>query len=428
MFEILEWSCSLKVFSLKKKLFLCTLVCFLQSSHSSEAKTPVTLSDFHQSVNLDEAELWTAPDYSGQEKHLGYSSSAFAVPAGLEDRVAFWLDIYTKYTSDQGILHDSRYVHLIYEPVDFTDVMKQEHIDNKEKSRLRRERLKEAKEKIRQRLKKLNALSSPAGLEGEELRYWYLFANVDEKNKFAEAAKDGRLRFQLGQKDRIIAGIFHSGRYIRQMENIFREMQLPVELTRLPFVESSFNLNARSKVGASGIWQFMSSTGKQYMKIDSVVDERNDPLRATEAAAKKLSSNFQMLGNWPLAVTAYNHGPYGMRRLVSKYQTDNLVDLVDIRKGRFGFASASFYASFLAALEAERRAEKYYGVVFREKPLQSRRLPLDKVFSKKSVLKLFNGNGAKAEKFNPHLRSYFWKGYQHLKKGHYISVPEKEYN
>ena len=58
--------------------------------------------------------------------------------------------------------------------------------------------------------------------------------------------------------------------------------------------------------------------GKQYMKIDGAVDERNDPLRATEAAAKKLQKNFQMLGNWPLAVTAYNHGPYGMRRLVKK--------------------------------------------------------------------------------------------------------------
>lgn len=394
---------------------------------SSDNKTPVTFSDFHQNVNLDEAEAWSVPDFSGQESVLGYGSSGFGVPAGMEERVSFWLDIYTKYTTDQGLLHDSRYVHIIYEPVDFTEIMKLENLDKKSKNKLRRELMDAAKDKIRERLKKLNALSSPAGLEGEDLRYWYMFANVNEENKFSEAAKNGRLRFQLGQKDRFIEGIYHSGRYLKQMESIFKEMQLPMELTRLPFVESSFNLNARSKVGASGIWQFMRSTAKQYMRVDNVVDERNEPLLATEAAAKKLRSNFQMLGNWPLAVTAYNHGPYGLKRLVNKYDTDNLVELVDIRKGRFGFASASFYASFLAALEAEKRAEKYFGVVFREKPLLVKKIQISKMISKLSLIKIFNGDRLKAEKINPHLRSYFWKGYSHLKKGNYIFVPQSDF-
>lgn len=394
---------------------------------SSDKQTPVTFGDFHQNVNLDEAETWSVPDFSGQENFLGYSSAAFGVPAGMEERVSFWLDIYTKYTTDQGLLHDSRYVHITYEAVDFTEIMKTENLDKKSISKLRRQHMDAAKDKIRARLRRLNALTSPAGLEGEDLRYWYMFANINEENKFSEAAKDGRLRFQLGQKDRFIEGIYHSGRYLKQMESIFKEMQLPMELTRLPFVESSFNLNARSKVGASGIWQFMRATGKQYMRLDDVVDERNDPLLATEAAAKKLRSNFQMLGNWPLAVTAYNHGPYGLKRLVNKYNTDNLVELVDIRKGRFGFASASFYASFLAALEAEKRAEKYFGVVFREKPLLVQKIKINKMISKLNIIDLFNGDKNKAEKYNPHIRSHFWNGNKYLKNGNFIFVPQNDY-
>src|SRR5690606_17165036 len=122
-----------------------------------------------------------------------------------------------------------------------------------------------------------------------------------------------RLRFQLGQSDIFKEGIVRSGQYLRQMEEIFREQGMPVELTRLPFVESSFNLKACSRVGACGIWQFMRSTAKAYMRpMNAYVDERRDPLISTRAAARKLRKNYEMLEDWPLAVTGYNHGPYGI--------------------------------------------------------------------------------------------------------------------
>ncbi len=397
------------------------------SVSNSDDKTPVMFSSFHNGVDLERAMPWSPPNYSKQENSIGYGLVGFGVPAGMEERVSFWLDIYTKYNTDQGVLHDSRYVHIIYEDLDFTDIMAKSDLTKAQKRKLRKKRMIDAKDKIRSRLRRLQKLSSPAGLAGEDLRYWYLFAEVNEKNKFSIAAKDGRLRFQLGQKDRFLEGIYHSGRYIKEMEIIFKQYELPLELTRLPFVESSFNLNARSRVGASGIWQFMRSTGRQLMKIDGAVDERNDPIRATHAAAKTMRKNFNMLGNWPLAVTGYNHGAYGMRRLVKKYQTDNLVDIVNVRRGRFGFASASFYASFLAAVEAEKRAEKYFGVVFRENPLESQQIKMSKRFSQNNLLSLFDGDKELAKKYNPHLRRYFWQGYRNLKKGHYISVPQKNY-
>jgi membrane-bound lytic murein transglycosylase D len=401
-----------------------SLLIFLATADSAQ-NTPIDFNGFHQKLDLDMAEIWTPPNYENQSQALGNDAGSFSVPAGMEERVSFWLDIYTKYTSDQGVLHDSQFVNVVYEQVDFNDIRSNELLTDKMKSKLRTERVKQAKKRIEERLLKLQSFSSPAGLEGEDLRYWYMFSKVSENNKFKEASKSGRLRFQLGQKDRFLEGIYHSGRYIQEMERIFKDYQLPLQLTRLPFVESSFNLNARSRVGASGIWQFMRSTGKQYLKIDSAVDERNDPIRATEAAAKKMQNNFGMLGNWPLAVTGYNHGPYGLSRLMKKQNTDNLVDLLDLRKGTFGFASASFYASFLAAVEAEKRAEKYFGVVFREKPLKSQRIYLDTNFSSSKLIELFNNDEVMARKFNPHLLKTFWSSQATLRKGHYLSIPQE---
>ena len=91
-------------------------------------------------------------------------------------------------------------------------------------------------------------------------------------------------------------------------------MGLPTELAALPHVESSFNTYAYSKVGAAGMWQFMRGTGRRFLRIDAAVDERLDPYRSTEAAASFLEQNYIVLGSWPLALTAYNHGAGGMKR------------------------------------------------------------------------------------------------------------------
>src|SRR5690606_2761679 len=176
-----------------------------------------------------------------------------------------------------------------------------------------------------------------------------------------------------------------------------------------PFVESSFNLRARSKVGASGIWQFMRSTARMYMRMDRSADERNDPLRATRAAAKKLRENFTMLQSWPLAVTAYNHGPYGVKRLTEKAGTTDIVELVDVRKGRFGFASASFYASCLAALKVEADAEKHFGPLEILPELRGAEIKLTRNLGVKEILKFFGGDEALARMMNPHINEVVWK-------------------
>ena len=88
----------------------------------------------------------------------------------------------------------------------------------------------------------------------------------------------------------------------------FTALGVPIEIAALPHVESSYNPDARSHVGASGIWQFTRSTGRRFMRVDHVVDERNDPFAATRAAGRLMAYNYSITGNWPMAITAYNHG------------------------------------------------------------------------------------------------------------------------
>lgn len=366
---------------------------------------------------------WSKTDFSKQENALGWTPEAFAVPKGMEARVQFWRDIYTKYNSNQGLLHDSKYVNVVYESVDFQDLDLNLNLTTREREKLRKKRVDERKKEIATRLKKLEMTSSKEGLTGEDLRYFEMFKDVDEAKKFTEAARKGRLRFQLGQRDIFMRGIYQSGRYIKQMEEVFRQEGLPIELTRLPFVESSFNLRARSRVGASGIWQFMRSTARMYMRMDASADERNDPLRATHAAAKKMRDNFTMLQAWPLAVTAYNHGPSGVQRLVKKAGTNDIAELVDVRKGRFGFASASFFASFLAALDVERNADKYFGVIEVMPEVKGAEIKLTKNLTHKELLKYFDGNEEQARILNPHIHEPVWKGQQALTARHYLRVP-----
>ena len=147
---------------------------------------------------------------------------------------------------------------------------------------------------------------------------------------------------------------------------VLKQHGVPEEIAALPHVESSFNPFAYSKVGAAGLWQFMPSTAKRFMRVDGIVDERLDPYSATEAAANLMLYNYRLLGTWPLAVTAYNHGPGGLRRAQDELGTSDIAVIVKRYQGAtFGFASRNFYVAFLAALEVDRNAEKYFGPITR---------------------------------------------------------------
>jgi len=334
----------------------------------------------------------------------------FAVDQRLRKNVDFWIDIYSKYTSRQGLIHDAKYIDHVYEVIDLDRASRG--------TRDAKNRWKKVLLSVHRKQK------DPSSFSDEERKVFELFQDVNEPNKFLNAAHRKRLRFQLGQKDIFLDGFKHSGRYLPEMERIFAEQGMPVELTRLPFVESSFNVRARSKVGASGIWQFMRSTGRLYLKINDAVDERNDPIRATEAAAKLLRGNFESLGRWPLAVTAYNHGRKGMMRAVRQVGSEEIEDLVGNYRGRtFGFASSNFFTELLAAIEVERNAEKYLGKVERHKPIPSIEAPIPHYIALPQLVRLMKLDPAKVKELNPALSDGVYAGKYLIPAGYRLRLP-----
>jgi membrane-bound lytic murein transglycosylase D len=239
--------------------------------------------------------------------------TAFLIPAGLEETVEFWKHVFTRYGADQIVLFDPMDPGKIYSVVSAAD---------------------------------------GSAIDRERAKIVADYNLADDEN---------RIRTQRGAKEHFLEGLKISGRYIGQMQKIFREEGLPPELAYLPLVESSFNIRARSSVGAVGMWQFMPETGKKFLRIDEDVDERLDPMAATRAAARLLKENYRILGRWPLAITAYNHGTDGIFRGVQAVESDNLVDLIrGYQSPTFGFASKNFYAEFLAVVDIVTNRERYF--------------------------------------------------------------------
>ncbi len=363
--------------------------------------------------------VYAAP-YQGQGPLETHPEFQLPTQGLLKRATDFWIPIYSQYTTKDGVIHDSKYM-LIYDVVDFTKAQKS-----------RGRQIKDAKDRVRKillSLHKSGVENDPAKLDSlnvEEKLIYDLFKDVNDPNKFLAAAHYKRLRFQLGQRDAIEAGIKESGRYLPFMEEIFLKEGLPFELTRLPFVESSFNTKARSKVGASGIWQFMRSTAKSFLKIGPGVDERNDPLRATEAAAKLLRINYETLGNWSLAVTAYNHGRAGMLRASNRLGTTNLGEIIERNKARsFGFASSNFFSCLLSVYEVEHNSEKYFGKIEREAPHFFYEVTLPASIFLKDLISFMKVDREAVRDLNPGITPDGLRSRARLPKGYRLRLPNE---
>ena len=107
--------------------------------------------------------------------------------------------------------------------------------------------------------------------------------------------------------------------YFPLFEKHLDQYQIPLEIKYLAIVESALNPRAKSRVGASGLWQFMYGTAKQFnLRINSYVDQRYDPIKSTKAACKYLSQLFGIFGDWNLALAAYNAGPGNVSKAIRR--------------------------------------------------------------------------------------------------------------
>lgn len=235
------------------------------------------------------------------------------------------------------------------------------------------------------------------------------------------------MRFQRGQRDYIAQGLTVGPKYLHAIEPIFEEYGVPKELSRLAYIESSFNLNAYSKVGASGVYQIMPETGRQYLRMTDGIDERNEPIKAARAAAKLLRMNYKLLGSWPLAVTAYNHGVGGLLRAVRKTGTNDLTYLVKYYNGpQFQFASKNFFCGFLAILATLENAESLFPDVKVASPQQFEIVKITTPISVKSAARKFNIPFADLLDMNRDIHRRFARNGGKLPRGYRLKLPIKE--
>ena len=331
-------------------------------------------------------------------------------PPELEPDIRFWMRVYSEISTNEGYIHDQRDLSVVYQTLRFDPAL-----PPRERERL----VSDAREHYQAILRRLGSGAAPA--DDDEQRVSGLWPGAAPA-RLTQAADD--VRFQLGQSDRFRAGLRRAGAWESHISQTLSQQGLPPEIAALPHVESSFQATAMSKAGAAGLWQFIRSTGRRYLRIDRAVDERLDPYRSTEAAAQLLSYNYRLLGSWPLAITAYNHGAEGMRRAREQTGSDDIVQIVrHYHSPSFGFASRNYYASFLAALRLDRDPVKYFGAVTREPEAGSQEVALDAPVRADALAGVLKLSRDTLRELNPALRAAVWNLQQPVPRGYRLRLP-----
>ncbi|RDB36294.1 MAG: lytic transglycosylase domain-containing protein [Spirobacillus cienkowskii] len=280
---------------------------------------------------------------------------AFPYLSCLKNNVRFWERVYTEIDNHEAFLHDKRNLSRIYAILTLPTNKSQ-----------RTELVERHKAKYYKILYSISRkLHQPSyKWTSEELRVAKLFKKNELTQKYLFEAMDN-LRIQTGLKTQFEAGIQRSINYLPSVFPIVKQSGLPLELALLPHVESSYNSLAGSKVGAMGLWQIMPGTMKMF-EGERAVNKRTDPVVSTKVAMKILKSDFDKIQNWPLTLTAYNHGVNGMLRAIDETGSRDLCKVIThYNSSSFQFASSNFYAQFLAAKKAS--MQKYLLIAKRKK-------------------------------------------------------------
>ncbi len=357
-------------------------------------------------------------------------SEEFEIPKELEPRVKFWFDVYTKYGRFTHVIHHSRYPWIVFEVMDFTDAVREGKGPEWLKVEKSKILLDKRRAEIRAALRRLSYRPTPR--TSLETHLVEVLASIPGRRARVYQNAVKALRSQLGQKDFFIAGLRRSSRYLPHLEETFFSAGLPIGLTRMPFVESSFNELAYSKVGASGIWQVMPATGRAYGAVNERIDERNSPFKATGMAARLLKSYRRALGSWPLAITAYNHGIGNIQIAIRAARSRDLPTIIERYHQRdFQFASSNFFTCFLAALYAERYSEVVFPSVVRERAVSLERFQVTRNIPFSQLVKYGDLDVARVLEHNLDINRRAWRNVVlprgfilHLPRGHGDLLPD----
>ncbi|MBN4075492.1 MAG: lytic transglycosylase [SAR86 cluster bacterium] len=331
------------------------------------------------------------------------AESDFPVPDNIRPAIDFWIKVYTEADTESGFLHDAENLSIIY-------------------TKLNRDRttINNTRDEISNDLRVL-AGGKRSGLTRSQQGILALWPDNVSNERLTKAANS--VRWQLGQRDRFIAGLQRAGAYREHIEEVVRSKGMPVELAILPHVESSFHPGAYSSAAATGMWQFVRATAQRFMRVDYVVDERLDPYSATYGAMELLEFNHNALGSWPLALTAYNHGANGIARAVRDVGSNDIGRIIGEYKGpRFGFASRNFYPQFLAALQIDSNYQEYYGNIQLDSHPGFYEEEMESYVSAADLSRTLSVSVASLQRDNPALQPAVWSGTKRIPKGYSIKV------
>lgn len=346
---------------------------------------------------------------SQQEKKAVTDFPQFDV---ITPNVNFWIDIFTLYGRAHGVIHDSRRLERVYGVIDLDPSLTSQAAQKNEAAR------KLAFETYQKVLLSLADGMPPSNKTEKQVAA--LFGPKATPQDFRDAVP--YLRCQTGIRDQFRAGLIRSGAMIDEFKRIFISHGLPVDLVYLPCVESSFDYQAYSKLGAAGVWQFTRGTGKEFMEIDYVVDQRRDPYVSADAAARLLKRNHAQLQDWPMAITAYNHGLGGMRRAKEAMGTYENIFL-NYESGSFKFASRNFYPEFLAARHVAKNYKKYFGDLVFEKPHKFIQFQTTGYLCAQTFTRSLQIDINEFRQLNPSLRNPVFNDQKYIPKGFVIRVP-----
>ncbi len=342
--------------------------------------------------------------------HANIDTTKFPAYPAIQANINFWEKVYSTYSTRQAVIHDRNDLTKIYDVITIIDYLLPGA------QQLNKPLIESTKQKYSTILSRLGQGIKP--VTKEEHRIAALHKNAS-RSQLIEASE--AIRSQIGQKERFRQGVIRSGAYMPEIKRIFRAHNLPEELAYLPHVESSFNPEAYSKVGASGLWQFTRPTGQAYMRIDELIDERQDPIIASHAAAKFLKKNHSLLDCWALALTAYNYGTSGMMRAKrDKGSYENI--FLGYREGYFKFASRNFYSEFLAALRVAKRIEQE-PALSRHNPIPITTVRLKKKASLDHISRNFKVDLKTIKELNPAIKVAAFQGRKQLPQGYQLKLP-----
>lgn len=200
------------------------------------------------------------------------------------------------------------------------------------------------------------------------------------------------------------AWLNQAGPYIPFVKDILREEGIPEDLALLPLIESGFNVNARSPKQATGMWQFMASTGAMYgLKVNKWVDERRDPVKSTRAAARHLKDLYNTFGTWPLALASYNAGSGKVKRAIERTGSTDFWEIEDTKALKP--ETQNYVPKFMAAVILAKNPDDFGFTITEGPAIKYDVIEVPGGIDLNSITKISDADYEALRKLNPELKS-----------------------